>query len=275
MTRLAPTAARLVAAAALAAWGGTVRAESYDCLMDPAEVVELGSAVSGILEEVMVGRGDEVRAGQLVARVNATVETAAREVLALRAASEAKMNVQRARLRLAESRMERAEKLLARGVTTKDAMEGLAAERDAGLSLLEEAQMEFELARRELARAEAVIRLREIRSPVDGVVQERRLTAGEYVHQDTHVATIVKLDPLHVVVYLPVERFTDVRKGDAAVVRPAAPVEGAFEAEVDVVDRVFDAASGTFGVRLVLPNPDGALPGGHRCEVEFDFEPTN
>ena len=36
-----------------------------------------------------------------------------------------------------------------------------------------------------------------------------------------------------------------------------------------VVDRVMDAASGTFGVRLRLPNPDLALPAGIRCTVRF------
>jgi membrane fusion protein (multidrug efflux system) len=35
------------------------------------------------------------------------------------------------------------------------------------------------------------------------------------------------------------------------------------------VDRVMDAASGTFGVRLQLPNPALALPGGIRCKVRF------
>jgi hypothetical protein len=32
---------------------------------------------------------------------------------------------------------------------------------------------------------------------------------------------------------------------------------------------VIDAASGTFGVRLDLPNPDGQIPGGLHCTVKF------
>jgi hypothetical protein len=38
---------------------------------------------------------------------------------------------------------------------------------------------------------------------------------------------------------------------------------------VTVVDRVVDAASGTFGVRLELPNPDYKLPGGLKCDIRF------
>jgi hypothetical protein len=36
-----------------------------------------------------------------------------------------------------------------------------------------------------------------------------------------------------------------------------------------VVDPVIDAASGTFGVRLELPNSDYRLPAGLRCKVRF------
>ncbi|MFN0162035.1 MAG: hypothetical protein ACKVQQ_12450, partial [Burkholderiales bacterium] len=35
------------------------------------------------------------------------------------------------------------------------------------------------------------------------------------------------------------------------------------------VDRVIDAASSTFRVRLELPNPDAKLPAGLRCKVDL------
>lgn len=54
-----------------------------------------------------------------------------------------------------------------------------------------------------------------------------------------------------------------------AIITPEEPIGGAHEALIDVIDNVFDAASRTFGVRLVLPNEDFSLPGGVRCKVEF------
>ena len=45
-------------------------------------------------------------------------------------------------------------------------------------------------------------------------------------------------------------------------------------ANVIVVDRVIDAASNSFRVRLELPNPDNALPPGLRCKLEFEGMPT-
>jgi hypothetical protein len=41
-----------------------------------------------------------------------------------------------------------------------------------------------------------------------------------------------------------------------------------------IVDRVVDAASGTFGVRLELSNSDLRLPAGRKCNVTFDATET-
>lgn len=54
-----------------------------------------------------------------------------------------------------------------------------------------------------------------------------------------------------------------------AEVYPEDPVGGVHKAVVTVVDQVFDAASGTIGVRLELPNPDYAIPAGLKCQVRF------
>jgi hypothetical protein len=50
-----------------------------------------------------------------------------------------------------------------------------------------------------------------------------------------------------------------------ADVRTAAPRA----ATVTQVDRLIDAASNTFRVRLAMPNADGGVPAGARCKLEF------
>jgi hypothetical protein len=50
---------------------------------------------------------------------------------------------------------------------------------------------------------------------------------------------------------------------------PERPVGGRYETAVKVVDRIVDAASGTFGVRLELPNRKQTIPSGVRCRVQF------
>ena len=44
---------------------------------------------------------------------------------------------------------------------------------------------------------------------------------------------------------------------------------GEYLALVTIIDRVYDAASGTFGMRLELPNPDNTMPAGLRCTIDF------
>ena len=77
------------------------------------------------------------------------------------------------------------------------------------------------------------------------------------------------MDPLNVEVFVPIAVYPEIKLGMLAEVRPEAPVGGSHLAVVAIVDRVFDAASGTFGVRLELPNPTLKLPAGLKCQVSF------
>jgi hypothetical protein len=82
--------------------------------------------------------------------------------------------------------------------------------------------------------------------------------------------TIAEIDPLNVEVYVPITMYGRIKPGTRAVLKPEQPIGGVYQAEVSIVDRVFDAASGTFGVRLLLPNPDHRLPAGLRCSIRFE-----
>jgi multidrug efflux pump subunit AcrA (membrane-fusion protein) len=45
------------------------------------------------------------------------------------------------------------------------------------------------------------------------------------------------------------------------------PMDETLPARVDAVDPVIDAASDTFRIRLLLPNPGNTIPAGIRCSV--------
>lgn len=243
--------------------------ETFDCVMDPAELVQVGSPVAGLLARVNVRRGQQVAVGDVIAELTSEFETATIELLEVSASSHAALDAQRARLEFIEGRFERTRELMERGVTTQDAMAEVQAELVTAQSLVAQAELEQDVAGRELERARAALDQRIIRSPIDGLVFERRLTSGEYLTSDGYVTSLVQLDPLHVEAFLPVELFASVEEGQIVTIRPAAPIEGEFQGTVIVRDRVFDAASGTFGVRVELPNPDGLLPAGHRCMLDL------
>jgi len=243
--------------------------EKFDCLMDPYDTIDLGSPAAGVLAKVLVKRGDAVRIGEVVAELDSTLEQGNVELLELRAESDAVIEAQREQLDLINKRYERIAQLRQRGVASEEDFDQIESERIAVYSLLVQAELNRDIAIKELRRARAALRLRQIVSPVDGVVSERLLSPGEYIGSDSAVVRIVQLDPLSIQAFLPVRLWGRVAIGDVGTVYPAAPIEGEYRATVVSVDRVLDAASGTFVVQLELPNPDRALPAGHRCEISF------
>jgi len=213
----------------------------YECLMEPALEVSLSSPVSGIIESISVDRGSAVERGQTLVQLHASVEQAAVELA-------------QARLDFGQRKVARTQELYRENFTSEYSVD--------------EAVTEARLAEVELAQARTILRQKTLRSPITGIVVERLAEVGEFV-SDNEILNLVQLDPLHVEVVLPVERLDSVAVGTTATVYPAEPVGGEYEAEVTTVDQVIDAASGTFGVRLALPNPDGVLPAGLRCMVRF------
>ena len=114
---------------------------------------------------------------------------------------------------------------------------------------------------------------RTIRSPLSGVVVEKYLSEGERV-EEKPVVKVATIDPLRVEVIVPSTYFSKIKTGMTAVVKPDMPDADPRTAKVIVVDRVIDAASNSFRVRLELPNPDNALPPGLRCKLDFEGMPT-
>jgi multidrug efflux pump subunit AcrA (membrane-fusion protein) len=113
---------------------------SFDCVIDPSEVVKLGSPIPGVLAEVLVNRGDAVTRGQPVAALESAIEAATVRLNQFRAESTAKIQAQEERLKLARSRVERYGN--PRGlVVTQDKFEEIQAEaRVAEQELLREQQ---------------------------------------------------------------------------------------------------------------------------------------
>jgi membrane fusion protein (multidrug efflux system) len=216
--------------------GVAVSAQEHDLdgLIEPYEVVEISSRVPGILDEVTVKRGDLVETDQVLARLKGSLEEIA-------------VKLARAKVEFNTRRAERNEELYEAQL----------------VSMAEKDELETEIAINKLQVEEAVERLamRTIRSPIQGVVVERSRAPGESVGTDP-ILTIARIDPLSVEVIVPVERYNTITKGMRAEVRPEAAVGGMYVGEVVIVNQVIDAASGTFGVRVELPNHDYRLPAG-------------
>jgi membrane fusion protein (multidrug efflux system) len=212
-----------------------------ECLIEPFMTVNVGSPVDGVLELVTVNRGDRVRKGQVVAKLISGVEQAA-------------VNLTEARVEFGRRRVARIDTLLEKQLISAQESDELVTE----VRLREE----------ELKKDQEALKLRTIVSPIDGVVVERRLVPGELIRSEKSVVLrLAQINPLNVEVIAPAKLFGSVRVGMPGQVSLAPFFPGTYQAKVVVVDKVIDAASGTMGVRLQLPNPDNKIPAGIKCSV--------
>ena len=240
----------------------------FPCLIQPKMVLKLGSQVQGLIREVSVDRGAIVKEGEVLARLESGVEEAELAIAKGRAANDSGVKSGRTKVEFQRRKEDRARQLRSSGGGTPAAFEEAEALARVAEDDLREAEVSLELAQLEVTRSGETLKLRTIRSPIDGVVVERTLGPGEYIgFEQAHLLTVAQIDPLYVEVYLPVSQFGRVRAGMPGEVYPE--IGGRYLANVTVVDQVFDAASATIGVRLELPNPDYALPAGLKCQVRF------
>ncbi len=247
-------------------------AGEFDCVIDPRQVVEIRSPVEGVIEKLSVDRGDFVLKGQLLVQLDAAVERASAALALQRSQLEGAIRSGESRVEYSSKKHGRQEELFKQNFISAQARDEAATERRLAESELKEALDNRRVAELEHKRQTEVLRLKTIISPLTGVVMERLMHPGEVAEAGVGRKPILKIadiDVLHVEVILPVEAYGKVKVGTKAEVMPDAPVGGKYTAVVSVVDRVLDAASGTFGVRLQLPNKQRALPAGIRCRASF------
>jgi RND family efflux transporter MFP subunit len=239
-----------------------------DGVIEPHMIVKIGSPLPGILETVRVDRGDMVKKDQVLATLQSGVERATMELARERARMDSTIKAREARLEFNFRKQKRLEKLEKSSAIPFEQMDEARTNSKIALLELEEAKDNKRLAEFELRRSMEVVKRMTIYSPITGVVMERFLLPGEYV-EDQPIVQLAQIDPLNVEVFAPVNLLESIMVDMVAEVRPERPGGGVFEARVKIVDRAVDAASGTFGVRLELPNPEYRLPAGLKCKAIF------
>lgn len=239
-----------------------------DCLIEPYEIVEVGSPVAGLIQAIEVEHAARIEEGDVLLELDSSVERAVVELAEARASASGEIDARGALLELQRKKNARAQKLFEQDALSLELREELATEEDVARRELQRAREDRQIASLELEHARRLLERRTIRSPISGVVIERMMAPGERVDEDP-ILRLAQLDPLRVEVVLPSARFGSVELGDRAVVTPEFGDGKVHVARVAIVDPVVDAASGTFRVRLDLPNPEGSIPGGLHCQVRF------
>lgn len=256
-------------AACCLAWGTLAEAsDNLACIMKPYMEVSIGAPVEGIIQIVHVERGDWVAKGQAVVTLEASVEKATVALAKAKAEAEATIKSTQAKMAFSARKLERATDLFQSNSIAKHELDEAQTEKVLAETAHLEATEKKHIDELEWHRATAALNLRTISSPLSGVVVDRLLSPGEMAGK-TPILKLAQINPLRIEVFAPLSLLGKVTPGMKAEVRPEGNASSSYQAHVTVVNRVVDSASGTFGVRLEMPNPNNALPAGLACTVKF------
>jgi RND family efflux transporter MFP subunit len=245
---------------------------SFDCLIEPAETVELGTAVGGVLDRVYVKRGERVSRGQLLAALDSRAEQAAAALARYKSQLAGPTELAQAKIEFSKRKFDRRRDMAADKLLPQQDSDDAEAELRQAQADLKTAQENREVARLEYLQQQSQLALRVVKSPFNGVVVDQMIWPGETVEPGATKHAILKLarlDPLRVRVILPMQAFGQFAPGMSAAVVPEIQPDKNYVAKVSSVDPAIDAASGTFVVFLDLPNPRFDVPSGVKCRATF------
>lgn len=189
----------------------------------------------GEIREILVEEGNEVKAGQVLARLDGD----------------------RLRLSLAETRA-RLDKLrqdYARNIELKDKRLISDGDFEAIQYEMEALEASFELAGLELSYTE-------IRAPITGVVSARHIKLGNTIENGTEAFEITSLEPLIAYLHVPEREYQRMRDGLAAEITVDALPGTRFLGSVARTSPVVDPATGTFKLTIEVIDDSRRLKPG-------------
>ena len=182
-----------------------------------------------------------------------------------------RLNLQRAEADAARARamaddarrdVERKKDLIAKNAVPQATMDRSQAAYDQANAALHSAEAQAAMYRQQLNDST-------LRSPIDGVVAEKRTDVGQRLGDNTVAFVVVQTSPLKLRFRVPERYLASVHKGQP-VKATVDPYPGqAFEGRVTVVGGVIDSATRSLLVETEFPNRDGRLRPGLFARVEL------
>jgi multidrug efflux pump subunit AcrA (membrane-fusion protein) len=262
--------------------------------VEGSETADVAFQVSGKVARVMVEEGQHVSKGQVLADLDpadyrngfdaAKAQKEAAEALAQKAAAgPRKQEVEEARIDLArwEDEYKRMQFLVERKSLPQNDFQKIEATykaaRERYQMAVEGTRVEDRLAAAAQAHAanaqasEEQKRLGDTRllAPIAGNISMRHVDPGQTVAAGSPVFSIVNLSPAKVRVGVPEAEIGKVIPGAKAEVLLPSLVGRRFEGHVEIIGVSAEAASRTYAVKIVVPNPGPALLAGMVAEARI------
>lgn len=233
---------------------------------EPIEQARIFSRATGTVKERPVDIGDRVKAGDTLAVID--IPDIEREIEAAKASVDQAV----AKAEIARSTSNRTAGLLNSQAVSKEEAEqrqASAAELEAGVRA----------AKAEVGRLEELQNFAVVKAPFQATIAARRIDRGDFVRGDSATTSewmfhIVRLNQLRFAVAATPDVALRLTPESEATVKFAELPGRNFPAKVSRSSKLFDTATGTMRVELLLENPDLALPAGLTGTVAFKLVPA-
>jgi RND family efflux transporter MFP subunit len=228
----------------------------------PSKQVTLLARLDGVVKSVAVEEGATVTEGELLVQLDDAVQTA--RVAAAKAAADSSADVKSGTLDVQEkgavlARTESAAKdAAATDWELRVARHGMAQAR----AKLQAAEERHALDVERLHQEEALADQYRLLAPFAGRVTRVEVKPGATVTKDTKLVTVVALEELEAVLFLPVAWFGALEVGKTYSLSADEPVNGALDAVLDAVEPIIDPGSHTVRCVFTIQNPQSKLPAG-------------
>jgi HlyD family secretion protein len=203
----------------------------------------------GQVERVLVEPGQWVRAGQVLAVINRSVQSQQAAQLA------ASIEVARADLRLAQANLNRAQRLLPRGFVSRADIDRLTATRDAAAARVRVAQAQFGATRAQIGRLD-------VRAPTAGLVLARNVEAGQVVGAGSPALfRVAEGGQMELLARLPQTDLARLSVGVPVTVTPVGSTQ-TYQGQVYQISPVIDPQTRQGVARILIPYSSELRPGG-------------
>ncbi len=196
--------------------------------------------VAGIVRELPFESGQRVDTGEVLVRLDDSVDQAALRGLI-------------ADQELARVEFERSSNLLPRRAVSQ--------------SQFDEVQARYEGAQARVAQQQATLAKKTVRAPFSGLLGIREADIGEYLSPGDMVVMLQALDPIYLDYSIPARQFSSVSVGQEVEAQLDAYPEQIFRGEITAIDSGIDEGTRSVLVRATLDNPGNRLRPGMFAEV--------
>jgi len=219
-------------------------------------IVSAPAETSGTVETVAVVKGQTVKAGDLLCKLDpSTREDALKQ-------AKAALSQAQAGLAQAQSSYDANMTLVDKGLAPKNSAEQLE-------TSLASAKAGLQSAETGLANAKAELDRTEIRAKVGGVIQAPLANQGAMLAAGQPCATIAQLDPILFTGNVPEARIALAKTGLTAEVTTVSGAKSV--GKVTYISSIADNATRSFPIEIELPNPDDKILDGLTAEAKVNL----